>query len=323
MSSWEIENLLLFSNGNDDKVSKLLDNLDIKGPLAGPRKKKIRTESGEIPIEKTKDRYSQQRKKRNVLSKIVTPVPNAAEFFLPQKCLDETWTMGEMIGEGTFGKVYRVEPAMEYVEQQFALKRISFHIDYHPEEKEKLFRKEVFFSLKASELGVGPDIFDYGTCISENGRGFHFMIMEMLGRTWKDISDIRGPAIDADKYNAQSFVQVLEMVYKLNENGIHHGDLNPQNIMTKVEDGRADSGLRFYFIDFGLTDYSTFYQKTTYRQPRTYLGILGNLLQRLSLNRGLHPEQVPFENTEEYDEFYQDIEDGFFKKHWPNLYSNE
>ena len=43
MTSAEITSLLRFTNGNVEQVSEILKGLDIKGPLAGPRKKRRRT----------------------------------------------------------------------------------------------------------------------------------------------------------------------------------------------------------------------------------------------------------------------------------------
>ena len=231
---------------------------------------------------------------------------NVTEFDIPKDCQRKKWTEGFKFAEGGKAEVFKVKKRNESADDKtYALKINPFE-----EGEEEVFETEVFFSLKAAELRVGPKIYDYGLCIEEDGSDFYYIVQELLG-------DSLGKKIypKPKDFPAHLFVKILEKVYTLETNGIKHNDLHTGNI---VENLAKD---RIYIIDYGLAEET----KKEKKDPDLYIKALRELA--VELGHGSPPRQIPFDIKEddsrtlkEDREFYGEIERDFFKKYWPELY---
>lgn len=223
---------------------------------------------------------------------------NATE--IEKECQREKWTKGVKFARGGNAEVLKVKKKSESADDKtYALKINPFE-----EGEEELFESEVFFSLKAAELEVGPKIYDYGLCIEEeDGSGFYYIVQELLGDPLDQDTDP-----DPKDFPAQLFVDILEKVYTLETNGIRHNDIHAGNVVKNLAKDKI------YIIDYGLAE-GTRKEK---KDPDLYLQVLRDLT--LELGRNWAPGQIPFDIKKHDREFYGKIETDFFQQHWPELY---
>ena len=231
---------------------------------------------------------------------------NITEIEIPKDCQREKWTKGVYLAEGGNAKVFKVKRKNEPADDKtYALK-----INPVQEDEMDVFEREVFFSLKAASLEVGPKIYDYGLCLEEDGSDFYYIVQELLGDPLEPENDP-----DPKDFPAQLFVDILEKVYTLETNGISHNDLHAGNVVKNLAKDKI------YIIDYGLAEETEKEKK----DPGLYIKALSELAPELG--HGWPPRQIPFAIKEndfrmpkKDKKFYRKIETDFFKRHWPELY---
>lgn len=231
---------------------------------------------------------------------------NITEIEIPKDCQREKWTKGVFLAEGDNATVFKVKRKNQPADDKtYALKINPFQ-----EGEMDVFEREVFFSLKAAKLEVGPKIYDYRLCLEKDGPDFYYIVQELLGDPLEPENEP-----DPKDFPAQLFVDILEKVYTLETNGISHNDLHAGNVVKNL------AKERIYIIDYGLAEETEKEKK----DPGLYIKALSALA--LDLGHGSPPRQIPF-GIKENDfrmprkekKFYRKIETDFFKKHWPELY---
>lgn len=144
----------------------------------------------------------------------------------------------ELIGEGTFGEVWRAEQ-QKPVRRQVALKVIKFGM----ETREVVARFEA--ERQALALMEHPNIarvFDGGA----NDKGRPFFVMDLVrGIPVTDYCDRERLSITE---RLELFRQICEGVHHAHAKGIIHRDLKPSNILVAVHEGKALPTI----IDFGI-----------------------------------------------------------------------
>lgn len=149
------------------------------------------------------------------------------------------YRMGEKLGVGGMGEVYRAEHNM--LKRPTALKLLK--PDLYNRESIKRFEREVQLSCRLTHPNT-VTIFDYG----KTDEGLFYYAMELLeGVTLSELSDYAGPLSAGRVVYLMS--QVCGALAEAHEIGLIHRDIKPSNIMVGNGAGLAD---RITVLDFGL-----------------------------------------------------------------------
>jgi len=144
---------------------------------------------------------------------------------LGETCLDiPKDRFKEFLAKGSFGMVYDCEGA--------GCNKIMKVVPY---KSAKLFAYEVWISVKAGDLGIGPKIYGAFTC-----NNFGFMIMQKLKCTLNAL--LKTNISYAEKFSV--LVDGYEKILLARTNKICHCDLHWDNVM-------VDENNKFYLIDYG------------------------------------------------------------------------
>jgi len=151
------------------------------------------------------------------------------------------------IGEGGFGKVFQAFDLI--LKKKVALK----FLDPGLLEDKKNFsrvRREINISQKIADERI-IRIFSL-----EEWEELHFLVMEMApGKSLKEYLKLKKKGRIQWTEFKEIFLQILEGVKVLHENGIIHRDLKPSNIM-------IDTGGKIKILDFGISKEITDMEKT-------------------------------------------------------------
>lgn len=132
-------------------------------------------------------------------------------------------------GQGAFGKVYRLD-------RNRAAKLVRI--------EGSGFEREAELTRLASEIGVGPKVYDvFSCCGSENGVCYAIIIMDALDMTLTDW--LRSPAAFTLAARERMRDAVDAKLRKMHRAGLFHNDLHTDNVMV-TKDGVP------FIIDFGL-----------------------------------------------------------------------
>jgi len=149
--------------------------------------------------------------------------------------LPSRYRIESIIGEGGFGKVYRVFDSK--LDRVLALKTIS--------QDSSTIRASLMKEFKVLSKLQHPNlvrVYDFGTLES---RLFYFTMEYLEG------ADLRSFLGGAGNLNAVPALidQLLAALEFLNENGVVHGDIKPENVMIAA----TGTSLSAKLLDFGLT----------------------------------------------------------------------
>lgn len=157
---------------------------------------------------------------------------------LGEPLLAERYRIGEELGRGGMGTVYRAEHVG--LRMPVALKHIE--IEGEVEELDARFEREARTLARLCHPGC-VRFLDYGKTVD----GAHYIAMELLeGRTLADELAARGP-LDPDEAVAIAR-EITTALAHAHRQGVLHRDLKPENLMRAERDGRP----AWVLIDFGL-----------------------------------------------------------------------
>ena len=141
------------------------------------------------------------------------------------KKLENEYNIKELLGEGGFGKVYKVQKKSTL--KYYALKIESIDSDV------KLLKNEISIYRYLSNIDKISNLYWYGV-----NSGIRYGIFDLYDKDLKNI-DI------SKEYLNNTFIQMLRIIKDIHDKKIIHRDLKPENFMLKDKS--------IYLIDFGLS----------------------------------------------------------------------
>ena len=153
----------------------------------------------------------------------------------PSTRVGDRYRLLKLIGQGGFGIVF--EALDETLNSRVALKFLNPRLTSN-EKKFLRVKREINLSRRISDTRI-IKVFSL-----ENWQGIYFLVMELAaGRSLKFLLKEKGPYSWTEF--REIFLQILEAVQILHQNGIVHRDLKPANIMVEGKRG-------IKILDFGL-----------------------------------------------------------------------
>ncbi|MFO8073005.1 MAG: serine/threonine-protein kinase [Polyangia bacterium] len=184
--------------------------------------------------------------------------------------LDGKYEVGELLGEGGMGSVYRGEHRL--IGRPVAIKLLHESLLGH-EEAVKRFYREGEAAAAISHRNI-IDVMDVGVC----PEGEPYMVLELLeGEGLEDLLEREGRLDPAAA--AAILEQVLDALAAAHASGIVHRDLKPENVFLEQQSG-GDPTVKL--IDFGIS-------KLRDERARTQLTADGSLLGTPAY---MAPEQI-------------------------------
>ena len=205
-------------------------------------------------FEKLKNEISKKNIKRNKINIIrnifntfnatssfqyIPKIDPSVKLIQERKCFKD-YNKIDTLGQGAFGITYLVEKD----DKKYALKEQKITIvDWKPSKEDQLIliKNEILISQKMGELGIGPKIYDYYTCIDNSVLQVYILMEYMDGGTLKDWA-LKNNFTNQHKKN------VLEKIEKIHKEEVVHYDLHLENILVKENNGKPE----FYIADFGI-----------------------------------------------------------------------
>ena len=189
----------------------------------------------------------------------------------------------EKIGEGSYGTVYKVNAKGDT--KNWAIKRLSLKTEYKTDILREMNRFSVVQRL------VSQYVVQYYYSWLENNRTDDiitlYIRMELCDKTLQKLTiEINNDSNIKDNENltqigyyiaSQLFIEILECVFYLHKNKIIHRDLNPHNIMIKMN---GENNRFIKICDFGLIAIHKFAQQShtkdrghiSYAAPEVLIG---------------------------------------------------
>ena len=96
--------------------------------------------------------------------------------------------------------------------------------------------KEIYFTVRASDLGVGPHVYNFGVSGPD---ATHFVVTELLQTTLEDLGKTGGLTADIVWQTAKTAKNLLDA-------GIRHGDVHTGNVMVGADN-------KVYWVDWGYS----------------------------------------------------------------------
>lgn len=156
---------------------------------------------------------------------------NKRSAAMDDKCLEafvqqHGWELGKPIAHGTTGTVYALEESSPVQESKTAGKRVLKVNDRNNEQQEH----ESKYATAAGELGIGPKVFESGTC----GDNSLVVLQRLSGPT----------LLETYPFEPERIQQALLLYHRLlTQTGIAQHDLTADNLIFDQD--------RLYLIDYG------------------------------------------------------------------------
>lgn len=162
-------------------------------------------------------------------------------------CLKQSIKVQSVLGEGAYGKVYKIN-------NKKAAKIVPLGTHFIWDEINKLkenILNEFAICKLAGELGVGPKVYDHYSCCDEKNQCYYILYMDLLnGKNLYDWLDDK-PSVEEQEYVKKILIEKLEVLHK---NNIIHNDLHRGNVfVVNKRNGKEKSNIEDVFIiDYGL-----------------------------------------------------------------------
>lgn len=147
----------------------------------------------------------------------------------------------EKLGEGTFGKIYRIKNPE--TNEEFAMK-----VEDPKKRRPRLLEEALFYSQITKNA---KEAFEYGVprvhCTGE-GKGYNYMVMDLMGPSLEDLFKKCNRRFSL-KTVLMISVQLLITIKYIHSKGILHRDLKPHNFVI----GLKGATHRIFMIDLGLS----------------------------------------------------------------------
>jgi len=159
-----------------------------------------------------------------------------------QEILDKRYRVIKKVGSGAFGEIYKVEK-----------KKTGEHLAAKVEKAVKMQRHiMLFWESKLIHKLRGktfvPFLHFVGDEKTEDGKMYHVMVMDLLGKSLEDLFTECRRKFDL-KTVLHISVQMIHRIQKVHEERIIHRDIKPDNFLIG---GNESTKNNIYIIDFGL-----------------------------------------------------------------------
>jgi tRNA A-37 threonylcarbamoyl transferase component Bud32 len=164
---------------------------------------------------------------------------SAVKLIQERKCFKD-YNKIDTLGQGAFGITYLVEKD----DKKYALKEQKITIvEWKPSKEDQLIliKNEILISQKMGELGIGPKIYDYYTCVEKSVLQVYILMEYMDGGTLKEWAL-------KNNFTKQHKKEILEKIENIHKEGVIHYDLHLENVLVKENNGKPE----FYISDFGI-----------------------------------------------------------------------
>ncbi|KAJ3773942.1 serine/threonine protein kinase, negative regulator of sexual conjugation and meiosis [Lentinula raphanica] len=164
--------------------------------------------------------------------------------FSSQEILDGRFRLLDLLGSGSYGKVYKAFDARpkSFSSARYYAIKVLLKADVHSRDHEMQLR-ELKLQKKVSHH---PNIVTFCGAFEEND--FVFVVLEYCAGydLFTAIVD-KGLFIGKDQLIKSSFVKLLNAVHYCHQQGVFHRDLKPENILC------SEDGTEIWLADFGLS----------------------------------------------------------------------
>jgi len=167
---------------------------------------------------------------------------NKLMFEEGQEILDKRYRVLRKLGGGAFGEIYKVEK-----------RKTGQHLAAKVEKAVKMQRHiMLFWESKLIHKLRGkthvPMLHFVGDEKTEDGKTYHVMVMDLLGKSLEDLFQECRRKFDL-KTVLHIAIQMIDRIWKVHEERIIHRDIKPDNFLVG---GSESTKNNIYIIDFGL-----------------------------------------------------------------------
>lgn len=157
-------------------------------------------------------------------------------------CLKQPIKVQNILGEGAYGKVYKIN-------NKKAAKIVALGTHFIWDEINKLkdtILNEFAICKLAGELGVGPKVYDHYSCCDEKDQCYYVLYMDLLNG--KNLHEwfADNPSIAEQQKVKKLLMEKLEILHK---NNIIHNDLHRGNVFVISKKSKVED---VFIIDYGL-----------------------------------------------------------------------
>lgn len=162
-----------------------------------------------------------------------------------EECMDHVKKTTKLLGEGFYGKVYKVPASPCFKNVPKGVKHIGVKVELmkpggdnnQTPERLKIVTK---IGKRAGDLKIGPKMYDAFVTIGENGNVQIIKLFEIIdGKPWAEVQ------WKTPKMQQAALDKLDGLIHKMNKAGIIHHDLHTNNVMVGTNGS-------VYIIDFDL-----------------------------------------------------------------------
>jgi casein kinase I family protein HRR25 len=143
------------------------------------------------------------------------------------------YEISELIGEGTFGKIYKGKNIRTKEE-------VAIKIEVINSEMNSLKHETKIYQYLNGNIGI-PSLKWYGTDLNHR-----YMVMSLLGDNLYQL--VKKHSIFSLQVTIQIGIQALQIIEKIHEMGLIHRDIKPDNFLFGINENKH----QLFLIDFGI-----------------------------------------------------------------------
>ncbi|GAA2230227.1 MULTISPECIES: serine/threonine-protein kinase [Kitasatospora] len=173
-----------------------------------------------------------------------------------QRVLVGRYTLGERLGRGGMGTVWRARDEM--LDREVAVKELT--VNHLPEEELEILQSRMKREARAAGRIKHPGVITIHDVVEQDGRPW--IVMELIdGRSLADVISQDGTLQPREA--AEVGLQVLAALHRGHQLGVLHRDVKPANVLLEHNTGRV------VLLDFGI---ATFEGSTELTRPGDLVG---------------------------------------------------
>lgn len=164
-----------------------------------------------------------------------------------ESCLEKPFVVEHKIGEGVYGKVFKVKDT-GYAVKIIPIQNLFFTIDTKNSLKDKILQ-EIEISILAGKLNIGPKIHKFYICqLGSKKEAYLVLMMEYIdGKTLKQYLTDKNENITNEE---KQFIidKIKTKMDLLHDNKVIHWDIHSDNIMLSFSKNKIKD---VFIIDYG------------------------------------------------------------------------